>query len=206
MSDKSPTIFDEQDITAGNSPVTVNLAETQGHSIGGFIIVNTGPARFTVQESIDGDSFGDSNTLEPKDVYKINSRTEQANSPFLDRILVTRGTADSKFKIIGSAGEVDFKPSQLLSNDTTVTTSVALNAVTATTVAVVNENRTGFYASNNDNQDIILKLQAASVDNLAVGIPLLKRGGIYEMPPEKYRGEISAIASAGTPTIFIIEY
>lgn len=108
MTDKTPTIVEDA-ITIANSPFTVNLKEDQGHPIGGFIIVNTGSACFTVQQSTTGDAFGDVITIEPGDVYKINSRTEQANTPFLDRILITRGTADSSFKVIGSPGEVDFR-------------------------------------------------------------------------------------------------
>lgn len=205
MTDKAPTIF-EDDINTGNSPVTITLADTQGHPIGGFIVVNTGPARFTVQESITGDAFGDFITIESGDVYKINSRTEQVDSSFLDRIKITRGTTDSSFKVIGSAGEVDFKPNPMRkSGIATLPEGIALNAVTTVTISAVNLDRTGFYVSNDNPLDCWIKFQAASVDNLKKGI-LLPAGSIYEMPPEKYTGEISAIADVAPLTVFITEY
>lgn len=205
MTDKAPTVF-EGVLTTGNSPVTLTVAETQEESIVGLTIVNTGPSRFTVQESVSGSSFGDVATLVSGDSYTIKAPTAERESGKVDEVLLTRGTADSSFKVIASAGFVEYHPNPLLSNDTAVTTSVTLNSTTATTVSVANENRIGFYASNNDNQDILLKFQPASVDNLKIGIPILRKGVVYEMPPEKYRGEISAIAITGTPTIFITEY
>lgn len=87
-----------------------------------------------------------------------------------------------------------------------VSSGITLNTATSTTVAADNKFRLEFYLSNDNNQEIWLKLQPASVDNDEKGI-LLPRNSTYEMPTENvYTGEISAIAKTGNPIVFITEY
>jgi len=92
-------------------------------------------------------------------------------------------------------------------NDTaTLSSAVALNATTSTTVAVSLSERIVFTFSNPGNKDVWLKLQAASVDNDMKGI-FIPRNGYWEMPTDNiYTGEISAIAVSGTPSVHITEY
>jgi len=91
-------------------------------------------------------------------------------------------------------------------NDTASQTSVALNSTTATTVAAANASRMVFQFYNVSNKDVWLKLQAASVDNLKIGIFVL-RGTRWAMPVDNmYTGEISAIADNATSTGYITEY
>lgn len=92
-------------------------------------------------------------------------------------------------------------------NDTaTLSSAIALNASTSTTVSVADDTRINFTISNNSSQDVWLKFQAASVDNDKKGIFLFKRT-IYEMPTDNiYTGEISAIAENGTPNVFVTDF
>lgn len=88
----------------------------------------------------------------------------------------------------------------------TIPAAISLNASTSTVIAVANTKRIFFAVSNDSNQKIWLKLQAAGIDNLKKGIPLGK-GGHWEMPIQNiYTGEISAIADVGIPNVSVTEY
>jgi len=115
MSDKAPSIFDRQAITSGNSPVTLDVATTQGHPITGLVVVNEGSVAFTVQMSISGDSFGDAKTIGPGDSFPIQAPTVERESGKIDKVKITRGTADSIFSVIASAGFVDYHPNAPIS-------------------------------------------------------------------------------------------
>lgn len=83
---------------------------------------------------------------------------------------------------------------------------IALNNLTSVTVTVANSKRMNFTLSNASNQQIWVKLQAASVDDDKKGIAIL-RGGFYEMPTDNiYTGEVSAIAENGSPTVYLTEF
>lgn len=92
------------------------------------------------------------------------------------------------------------------SSNSSVISSIVLNNTTAVKISDANVDRTFFVVSNNSGQDIWIKLQAAAINNNKNGMFLFRRT-IYEMPIENvYKGEISAIADNGDPTIFITEY
>ena len=97
--------------------------------------------------------------------------------------------------------------------DTTSQTSVTLSSSTSTKISdaltdgLQTQQRSYFRVDNDTNHDIYIKLQAASVDNIALGILVKGKGGFWEMNPDSiYTGEISAIAATDSPTIFITEY
>lgn len=207
MADKAPTVFGDTivAITQATSPFIFNLAEVQEHPIGGFIIINTGRASFTVQESVDGNSFGDALTVLPNDVYKMNSRTEQTNAPFVDRVQITRGTADSSFKLIGSGGEVDYYTDSRIRIKSVAPTTITLNSTTTTKILDANPDRLDYTVSNDNGQSVWVKEQAASVDNLKEGVIVFGRSvGVFDGPCI-YTGEVSAIAVNGSPTIKVVE-
>jgi len=88
---------------------------------------------------------------------------------------------------------------------TTNTVRVTLNASTSTTVFADNEARTIVIFTSDGNQDIWIKEQAASVDNLKEGI-LISAGERWTTPVDNvYVGEISAIAAADGPDIVAVE-
>ena len=95
------------------------------------------------------------------------------------------------------------------STDTATTTTVALNASTSTKIldALVAgaQNHIKIFVDNPAAIDVIIKFQAASVDDLKEGMTIAKGEGktILELP-NVYRGEISAIAAANAPTLTII--
>ncbi len=93
---------------------------------------------------------------------------------------------------------------------TATITSVVLNATTSTVVAAANPSRIYFYVTNDSAEEMWLKLQPAATDNDKKGIFIGKKAEPpkhWEMHPDNvYTGEISAIAGAGTPTIYITEY
>lgn len=92
-------------------------------------------------------------------------------------------------------------------NDTAVNTTITLNSSTATTIKSANPNRIFFRIDNIGFQDVILKLQAASVDDIKRTILVSRGGGFWEMPPDKvYTGEISAITINGSVDVYITEY
>lgn len=113
---------------------------------------------------------------------------------------------------------VQFIGRTINTNDTATTSSVALNSTTAVKIADANPKRTFFHVTINGSStgvSIFIKLQAASVDNEKVGIWIgrfLDEDGSYfkvcwEMPPDNiYTGEISAIVTSGTHTVYITEY
>ncbi len=89
--------------------------------------------------------------------------------------------------------------------------AIAMNATTSVKIADVNANRMFFRVCNEGATEAIwVKLQAASVDNAKKGIVLAKKAlapNHWEMPANNiYTGEISAIADANTPNIYVTEY
>lgn len=93
---------------------------------------------------------------------------------------------------------------------TTVTTTVLLNSLTATTIVEAladdDPNHIKIFIDNASTKDVVIKFQAAGVDNLLIGQTIRRFSGatILELP-NVYRGEISAIATNDAPTITIIE-
>ena len=98
--------------------------------------------------------------------------------------------------------------------DTTSQTAVTISSTTATKISdaltdgLESQERSYFRVDNSSNVgDIIIKLQAASIDNLSIGIVVIKMGGFWEMPQGSiYVGEISVIASNGSPIVLVTEY
>ncbi len=87
-----------------------------------------------------------------------------------------------------------------------ISAAVALNASTSTKVADVNIKRVMLIISNSSNQDVWLKLQATSTDDIKKGI-FLPGNSYWEMATDnRYNGEVSAIAENGTPNVFVTEY
>lgn len=92
-----------------------------------------------------------------------------------------------------------------------VSGAILLDAVTSVKIAEANPDRIFFCVNNDDGvQAVFIKLQAASIDNATKGIFLTRKTGshiAWQMPSDNiYTGEISAIAVAGTPSIFVTEY
>lgn len=93
-----------------------------------------------------------------------------------------------------------------VNNEATISDAITLNSTTSTVISVANSTRINFTVSNNSSQDVWLKFQPASGDDVKKGIFLFKRT-IYEMPTDNiYTGEISAIAESGTPDVFVSEF
>jgi len=91
-------------------------------------------------------------------------------------------------------------------NEASLSSAIALNSTTTTTVQVANERRIFFAYSNPDNKDVWLKFQEASLDDDKKGL-FIPKNGYWEMPMDSiYIGEISAIAVSGTPNAYPTEY
>ena len=82
--------------------------------------------------------------------------------------------------------------------DNPVLTVIEINSTTSTIISVANETRLFFHVSNDQNAiGFWLKQKPASIDNEKDGIFISGKVGanpFWEMPIEKYTGEISAIA------------
>lgn len=93
-------------------------------------------------------------------------------------------------------------------NDETLTAATTLNSTTAVKIADANPARHVFYFSNPTNKDMVLKLQAATVDNLPIGILVLRgtRERLSESDGADYIGEISGMTLSGTGDIWTVEY
>lgn len=79
---------------------------------------------------------------------------------------------------------------------------VTLNSSTATKILDANDDRISYTISNPNSQDVWIKEQAATVDNLKQGKILFKRS-VYESPTDNiYTGEVSAISVSGSPSVF----
>lgn len=83
--------------------------------------------------------------------------------------------------------------------------AIALNDTTSVKIQDSNSLRIMLIISNPSNKDVWIKFQAASVDNDKKGIHIPARG-YFEMPGNIYRGEVSAIAENGTPSVYTTEY
>ncbi len=89
---------------------------------------------------------------------------------------------------------------------TTVSSAVALNATTSTTIAALNVARIFFRVHNNGNQTVWIKLQSAATDNDKKGIELEPGDHLEMLVNSIYTGEISGISQNGTPDVFYTEY
>lgn len=86
------------------------------------------------------------------------------------------------------------------------TTVVALNASTAVKIADARDDRIYLYISNESAFTIYIKTQASTVDNLKVGIRILKNDA-YEFPVgNMYTGEVSAISMTDNPDVTVVEW
>ncbi len=83
---------------------------------------------------------------------------------------------------------------------------IELNSSTSTSIVAANEERVYFSFSNPSNQDVWLKLQAASVDDEKKGI-WVPNGETWRMPTfAVYVGDISAIANVNSPDVTFTEF
>jgi len=87
---------------------------------------------------------------------------------------------------------------------------IILNATTTTKIANNNPQRKFLLVSNSsNNRSCWIKLQAANIDNDHKGILLndVNRGkSTWSMSDNIYTGEVSAIADAGSPVVYVTEY
>ena len=92
-------------------------------------------------------------------------------------------------------------------NDTaTISPAIGLNSTTSTKIADANSDRIFLSVSNPGNQGVFVKLQAATVDNVAKGVYVAARS-VWHMPADNiYTGEVSAIALVDEPDVFVTEY
>ena len=91
------------------------------------------------------------------------------------------------------------------SESTATLTQVVVNASTSVIVKTASTDFI-YFAVSNENDDIVwLKFQSAATDNDKKGI-LMEKGDFYEMPKDKYTGEISAISSTVNTTLSITTY
>ena len=91
-------------------------------------------------------------------------------------------------------------------NEATLSDAITLNSSTSIKILDSDTKRIYTGISNIGNQDVWLKLQAASVDNEKKGIFIPSRS-FYELPPDNvYTGEISAITMVGAGKIFITNF
>lgn len=94
-----------------------------------------------------------------------------------------------------------------------ISSAIILNGTTSTKIANANSERMYFYVTNNSSVNgVWIKLQAASGDNDKKGIylapaPAVGQCSFWEMPVDNiYTGEISAIAVADSPDVYVTEY
>ena len=84
---------------------------------------------------------------------------------------------------------------------------IAVNSSTSTTLITTTDKTMRVSMTNDGNQDVFLKFQAASLDNNKQSI-ILHKGTSTDvvLAPNIFVGEISAIARAGNTTIFVMSY
>lgn len=92
-----------------------------------------------------------------------------------------------------------------------VNANITLNSSTSTLIAAENADRIGLIVYNIGNSDVVIKPQAASVDDDFVGIPLKRAQGNaqilpYVMGPHIITSEISAIAATDAPDVYVLEW
>jgi hypothetical protein len=103
------------------------------------------------------------------------------------------------------------------SNTAASVSTVEINSVTATTIAVANNKRISFRACLSPNLvdlNIIIRYYPAAQDNLKQGDVLTRATAgnnnlfrpVHEMDANLYYGEISAISVNGTHNLYITEY
>lgn len=104
------------------------------------------------------------------------------------------------------------------SNDTATVTAIQINSVTATTISISNGERVSFTANMDEakvDADIMIRYYPAAQDNDFKGHLLTRYtlgnsnlfNPIHKMCVDNvYTGEISAISSNGTHTLYITEY
>lgn len=104
------------------------------------------------------------------------------------------------------------------SNDTASVTAVQINSVTATTISIANSERISFTVNLDEahvDADVAIRYYPATQDNDFTGTVLTRYtlgnsnlfNPIHKMCVDNvYTGEISAISSNGTHTLYITEY
>jgi len=90
-------------------------------------------------------------------------------------------------------------------DDISTVVSIAINAITATTIFPAREDRIKVTIMNATDHGVWIREKAASVDNNKDGYFLPRYSAINDIPDNTYTGEISAIAETGTPTIEGVE-
>lgn len=89
--------------------------------------------------------------------------------------------------------------------DAIVSSMISVGSVTSVTLAPANNTRI-YLEITVRKKDMWVKLQAASVDNIAKGISILRDGSFEMTPDNMYTGEISGITDGGTAEIYVTEY
>lgn len=88
-----------------------------------------------------------------------------------------------------------------------IAAAIATNTATSVTALAANSARKYVSISNSHaSNHVYIKLQAASVDNLAKGFYLSHQETFILHGDPMYTGEISAIAVSGTPDIYVTSY
>lgn len=89
---------------------------------------------------------------------------------------------------------------------TSYTAEVALNSSTATKILNINLNRIFLCICNRSAIDVFIRFYAAATDNVKRGI-IVPSGGAFKMDGNSlYVGEVSAIAVADSPAIYVVEF
>lgn len=98
-------------------------------------------------------------------------------------------------------------------SEASVKAPIAASSTTSVKISDANENRIYFYVTNNSSVNgVWIKLQPANTDNVKKGIylapaPAAGQCSFWEMPVDNiYTGEISAIAVADSPDVYVTEY
>lgn len=100
-----------------------------------------------------------------------------------------------------------FNKGRAICTSSHISDAIPLNATTSTKIADADDQRSFFSVHNKDTTNgVWIKLQAATVDDGKKGI-FLGPGESWTMPDMAiYIGEVSAIAEAGTPNVYVTEY
>jgi len=103
--------------------------------------------------------------------------------------------------------ERGFNKGRAICTSSHISPAIPLNANTSTKIADGDDQRSFFTVHNNDaTNGVWIKTQAASVDDDKKGI-FRGPGKSWTMPDmATYIGEVSAIADAGTPDVYVTEY
>jgi len=152
------------------------------------------------------ESSGNTITLDFSDVNDPVETNNTALALTLIGFLSTGIGAD----VVSALGSLSINIDPPNADSALLPAAIALNITTSTLISAADSDRIYFHVCNSDSQKACwIKLQAADVDNDMKGIFLATQGNTdshFSMDSSIYRGEISAIAETGTPTVNITSF